>query len=420
MPPLWQGLYFGLARLALDPQLESGILTTETCQKAWSALDLLGKEHNVPEHRRLLGIAERARRATRALGQLRGHSTASRELKRQIWTACFGADLQKLIVYEPLLQEHNVLILGPTGSGKELVAQVLLAASSGMWVETKQDGLQWQPHRTEALNLAEFPRELMSAQIVGFKRGSYTGAVQDFQGVLSRCHQGVVFLDEIGELPMEGQVVLLRALETKTVRPLGAASTEDANCRVIAATHTPIDFPEQCPDFRRDLFYRLAGSVIRVPPLTQRREDILPIALGFLDAWGLKEQASLHLEDPRDKLLQWLRHPTYESYDWPGNVRELKRATAQILIGDTPVHQTQTPQTESVAFPVMTSMTSPHSVIPSEVTQGEWTMEEMRLWYINHILSLVDGHQKEAAKRLKIHRTTIYHAVKKQSPESDT
>jgi two-component system response regulator GlrR len=289
-----------------------------------------------------------------------------------------------------------------------------------MWVETKQDGLQWQPHRTEALNLAEFPRELMSAQIVGFKRGSYTGAVQDFQGVLSRCHQGVVFLDEIGELPMEGQVVLLRALETKTVRPLGAASTEDANCRVIAATHTPIDFPEQCPDFRRDLFYRLAGSVIRVPPLTQRREDILPIALGFLDAWGLKEQASLHLEDPRDKLLQWLRHPTYESYDWPGNVRELKRATAQILIGDTPVHQTQTPQTESVAFPVMTSMTSPHSVIPSEVTQGEWTMEEMRLWYINHILSLVDGHQKEAAKRLKIHRTTIYHAVKKQSPESDT
>lgn len=422
-PPLWQSIYFGLARFALDPQLEEELLRGTRLEKCWNHLDTLGKEYNVPEHRNWLGIAERARRATRALRSIRGYSSETRQLKYQIWQACFGSDLRKLMVYETLLREQNVLILGPTGSGKELVAQVLLQSSSGYWVE-KNDAIHWKIHHNEALNLAEFPRELMAAQIVGYKRGAYTGASQDFQGVLSRCHQGAVFLDEVGELPIEGQVVLLRALETKRIRPLGSPDTDQADCRVIAATHNPLDNPHLCEHFRRDLFYRLAGSIIRVPGLAERREDIPAIALGFLDSWNLKAHASLYLEDPIDQIKRYLSHEAFQTYAWPGNVRELKRIATQILMGSDPFAENieptdyipDTPQ--QTVHDVMNAHFSPQPSVPSAIQRGEWTMEELRLWYIHHMLELVEGRQKEAAQRLKIHRTTIYHATKKEQPES--
>lgn len=425
-PPLWQGLAFGLMRFVLDPQLEGPLLSETKLPKIWAELDQLGREYEVPEHRHLLGIAERARLATRMLEKLRGTSYWAKQLKSHIWSACFGADLRKLLVYEPLLHEHNVLILGPTGSGKELVAQVLLSAAPGEWLE-KKESLDWSGHRTEALNLAEFPRDLMAAQIVGYKRGSYTGAVQDFEGVLSRCHRGVVFLDEVGELPMEGQVVLLRALETKRVRPLGAASTEAADSRVIAATHSQLDRPEECPEFRRDLFYRLAGHIIRVPPLAQRTDDLLPIALGFLDSWGVKQQASLHLEDPRHKLTQWLEKEEIQSYTWPGNVRELKRMAAQVLLGEelslplTGPQESQTPaQVHTRRAPASPTAITHHPEIPNALIDGQWSMEDMRLWYIQHVLKLTGGRQKEASERLNIHRTTIYHAIKKTNSEDQS
>ncbi|MCB9639982.1 MAG: sigma-54-dependent Fis family transcriptional regulator [Myxococcales bacterium] len=415
-PTLWQRYYLCLLRFVLDADARVPQYIPPDSGHIWHKLDQLGQVFEVHECRKLLEIAERARLTKLALNRIRGASSELLQLKRQTWAACFGQDLIRLLVYERLLQELNVLILGPTGSGKELIAQVLLAAVGGEWEERKRGHLSWRPNRTEALNLAEFPRELMAAQIVGYKRGAFTGASQDFRGVLARCNQGAVFLDEIGELPEEGQVVLLRALETRRIRPLGAETSEFADARVIAATHNELDDIQRAPHFRRDLYFRLAGSIIRVPPLRERHEDILPIALGFLDEWGLRTQASIHLEDPRHLITQWLQSDEAQHHSWPGNVRELKRAIAQLLLGrrEDPLH------TEARAMPPI----SPHAVsstnqpnpCPQGILQAEWTMEQVKQWYLQYALQLYHGNQNETARRLQIHRTTIYHALRKKPP----
>ncbi|MCK6510420.1 sigma 54-interacting transcriptional regulator [Myxococcota bacterium] len=416
-PTLWQRFYLCLLRFVLDADARTPQYIPSDTGTLWHQLDHLGQIFDVHECRKLLSIAERARLTKTALNRIRGASNELTQLKRQAWGACFGEDLIRLLVYERLLQELNVLILGPTGAGKELIAQVLLAAVGGEWDERKRGQLCWHSHRTEALNLAEFPRDLMAAQIVGYKRGAFTGANQDFRGVMARCHQGAVFLDEIGELPEEGQVVLLRALETRRIRPLGAESTEYADARVITATHNELDDIQRAPHFRRDLYFRLAGSIIRVPPLRQRREDILPIALGFLDEWGLRTQASIYLEDPRHLITQWLESDEIRKHPWPGNVRELKRAIAQLLLGrsDTPLHAppstSPSPLFSSTSSPTSASSTAPP--YPKEILLAEWTMDQVKEWYLQHALQHYQGNQNETARRLKIHRTTIYHTLRR-------
>ena len=411
-PVLWQRFYLCLLRFVLDADARAPQPTPETAAKLCHRLLQIGHHYGIPEAMKLLEIAERARLAKIAMNRLRGASRPLHDLKRAIWSACFGQDLIRLLVYERLLQELNVVILGETGTGKELVAQVLLAATNGLWDEHKRGHLFWRTHRTEALNLAEFPRELMAAQIVGYKRGAFTGADQDFRGVLARCNQGAVFLDEIGELPEEGQVILLRALETRQIRPLGSPSVEFADVRVITATHRDLDELQTTQRFRRDLYFRLAGSILRIPPLRERRDDILPIALGFLDEWGLRTQASLHLEDPRLHITQWLQSDEISHYTWPGNVRELKRTIAQILLGQ---NNNPTAPKPDPLLPAAALSPSPDTpLLPLGLLRAEWTMDEVKQWYLAHALDRHQGNQNETARKLGIHRTTIYHARRKQ------
>ena len=419
-PALWQSAYLCLARFVVDSSFEAPKETGNALQQTWFQLDQLGQQYKVPDNRALLGIAARARRANISLSRIRGHSRRLHDLKREIWSACFGADLLRLLLYGRIFQELNVLIIGPTGSGKELAAQVLLSAVEGEWKQEKnKKTLTWQPHRTEAINLAEFPRPLMAAQITGYKKGAFTGAASDFQGVLSRCDEGAVLLDEIGELPEEGQVVLLRALETKRVRPLGAEAIEAANCRVIAATHKQLN-TQDAGLFRRDLFYRLAGAVIEVPSLAERPEDLLPIALGFLQEWGIRKSALRQLEDPRHHITEWLKKPEIQSYAWPGNARELKRAVSRILVG---YQQQEFTQRLPSLFPqedATVNSTPPR--VPIELVEGTWSLEEAKQWYIEYVLELQQGNQKLAASQLGIHRTTIYNLNKrkKQNEAKDT
>lgn len=420
-PAVWQSFFLCLARFVLDPHLEDFALYPEKIPKIWGRLEQLGQQFRVQESRELLGIAERVREAKKALKRIKGNSVRMRQLKAQTWYACFGSDLMRLLVYGGVLKDLNVLILGPTGSGKELVAQVLLAASEGVWDLKSKFGMEWKTHRTEALNLAEFPKELMAAQIVGYKKGAFTGANRDFNGVLARCNQGSVFLDEIGELSAEGQVILLRALETGLVRALGAETPMPADCRVIAATHRDLENAENCPDFRRDLFYRLAGATIMVPALIEHPEDIGPIAYSFLDEWGIRGLASIHLEDPIEQISSWLESPEVQNHNWPGNIRELKRTLAQCLVGlenrglqNRATHLAK----QDKAMYHSDGPVAPNGAVPSQLVEGTWTLQEVKEWYIHHVLDINDGRQKETAERLDIHRTTIYHTVKKRMVES--
>ena len=197
----------------------------------------------------------------------------------------------------------TVLITGESGTGKELVARALHDARNPD-----------QPF--VALNCGAIPQELVASELFGHEKGSFTGANALHRGAFERAGNGTVFLDEIGELPLQQQVALLRVLETKTVQRIGAEREIDVTPRVIAATNQDLAHAVSEGEFREDLFFRINVLTIAVPPLRERKGDVVLLARHFLSRfageYGTPEEIS-------DECLARL-----EAYQWPGNVRELK------------------------------------------------------------------------------------------------
>ena len=201
-----------------------------------------------------------------------------------------------------------VLITGPNGSGKDVVARVIQTNSKR----------NKQPFVT--VNVGALPKELMEAELFGAEAGAFTGAVKRREGRFEAADGGTLFLDEIGNLSLEGQMKLLRILQTGEYERLGSSSTRTVNVRIISATNTDLVEAIKNGSFREDLYYRLNLIEIPVPALSERPDDILPLADHFLDdQHELSDQA-------RDALL---------SHQWPGNVRELQNLIqrAGILAG---------------------------------------------------------------------------------------
>ena len=208
------------------------------------------------------------------------------------------ADLRR-IAGAPL----NLLLLGPTGAGKEVLARAIHAASRrrGSFV---------------AENCAAIPESLVEAELFGVRRGAYTGAISDRDGRIAEAHHGTLFLDEIGDLSLPAQSKLLRALQEGEVRPLGATRAIAVDVRVLAATHRDVRALAAAGTFRSDLFFRLAGAVVEIPPLAARRSDI-PFLAAALLARMTREGLGPGRRLGSDALRALARHP------WTGNVREL-------------------------------------------------------------------------------------------------
>jgi DNA-binding NtrC family response regulator len=196
-----------------------------------------------------------------------------------------------------------VLIEGETGTGKDLCAEALHAASA------RADG------PFVVCDLAGITRSLLESELFGHVRGAFTGADRDHEGLFVRAHHGTVFLDEIGELPLDLQPRLLRVLEQQRVRPIGATAYRAVNVRILAATNRDLTEEVRAGRFRGDLFHRLAVVRVAMPPLRARKED-LPL---LLEALLMNEQVEVSQE-----ALSLLG-----AYDWPGNVRELSNALAR-------------------------------------------------------------------------------------------
>lgn len=201
--------------------------------------------------------------------------------------------------------EIPVLIVGETGSGKELVAQQLHRerAKAGPFVP---------------VNVCEPNEAMFDSAMFGHRKGSFTGAVEHRAGYIAEAEGGTLFLDEICSLRLESQAKLLRAVETRAVRAVGGSRDEARNFRLVSATNTALDAEIAAGRFRRDFYYRIAGIELSVPPLRERREDIWPLFLHFLEvhdpAGSAPREATPELMDG----LAW--------HSWPGNVRELRHA----------------------------------------------------------------------------------------------
>ena len=210
----------------------------------------------------------------------------------------------------------NVLITGESGTGKELVARAVHYSGSR--------------HRGPfiAVNCGAIPEPLVESELFGYRRGAFTGASRNKKGLFEEADGGTIFLDEIVDLPIHLQVKLLRVIEEKTIRPLGSTEPIPVDIRIIAATNKLLEEEIANEKFREDLFYRLNVIKIDLPPLRDRRDDIPPLAIHFVEKYSREMGKDIHGISP--KALE-----TLENYHYPGNVRELENIIARCVALET-------------------------------------------------------------------------------------
>lgn len=327
-------------------------------------------------------LASRSLRVRDRLERIVGISPAIRSLRAAAWAAAFGDRLDRTLALGSMLQSTPVLILGETGSGKELIAQALCAAAPGAW--SNRGG--YAAGHADAVNLASLPDDLIFSALFGHRRGAYTGAGGDRAGVLEQCDGGAVFLDEVADLPLKAQVALLRSLQEGRVRPLGADVDVAAAPRVISATHRDLTAAVARGTFRIDLYYRLSSVVLQVPPLRERTEDLPLLAETILRAVE-PELRPVILE----RFQGFLAGPGAD-YRWPGNVRELAAVLRTLALGLEPrlldLADTRRPD------------------LPLAIQDGDWTLDEVKRWYVRQVAELHPT-RAAAARQLDIDRGTL-------------
>jgi Nif-specific regulatory protein len=276
----------------------------------------------------------------------------------------------------------NVLILGENGVGKEVVAM----------------GLHRQSRRRDEpmvpVNCAAICSSLFESQLFGHKRGSFTGAVGDSPGLFLQADMGTLFLDEVGELSLDVQAKLLRALETKRFTPVGGNKEVIANVRILAATNRDLERDAQDRTFRKDLFYRLRVAEVRVPPLREHREDIPELVEHFLRSLNQEYRRRVELtEGAMQRLLD---------HSWPGNVRQLRSVleTAVAMADDYDTIKASDLHLE-------TETTMPCDRPPS------LDLEAVEEWAIREALARTNWNNTHAARVLNIHRETLINKIRK-------
>jgi transcriptional regulator of acetoin/glycerol metabolism len=328
-------------------------------------------------------IAAAAGRCARVLASIRGSSPAIGRARAVAWAACFGESLRGALDLERVIHDHDVLILGETGTGKELLARAMQAATPG-----PEDG---GPAPSSAINAAAIPETLVESELFGHARGAFTGATETRIGRLRSADGGSFFLDEVGDLPAPTQAKLLRAIETNDVYPVGSDTPTSVNVRYIAATHRDLEAMVERGEFRRDLFERLAGTVLHVPSLRERPDDIVEIGLQFADAYLPPG------ESPRRAAIDsWLRSREARLHSWPGNVRELQNALRNVLLGlDPGLRRVGAPDS------------APAWDAPEPIRRFEATMRQVEAWYRAQVVARAGGNLSRAARVLGVDRSTL-------------
>ncbi len=319
-----------------------------------------------------------------------GATGDSPESLESLWTRSPLMKQVFRIVKRAAARDVSVLVRGETGTGKELVGQAIHRLSkrkSGPFL---------------AVNCAALPPNLLESELFGHERGAFTGAVRAEPGLFRAADGGTVFLDEIGEMPLELQAKLLRVLETHTVTPVGSQRTVPVDVRIVAATHRSLRQQVEEGRFRDDLMYRLRVVPIRLPPLRERAGDVMLLASRFFDELNRTGGRQIASVAPEARVV-------LERYAWPGNVRELRNALEYAyVVGD---------------GPVLVAGDLPEEVVHPEASEalfsaGETargTDEERR---IRAALAQANGHHGRAAASLGMSRVTLWRRLRKMAEAS--
>jgi transcriptional regulator with PAS, ATPase and Fis domain len=285
--------------------------------------------------------------------------------------------------------DANVLLLGESGVGKEVMANQIHRLS----------------HRAGGplvkLNCAAFPANMIEAELFGYMKGAFTGAVTDFPGMIAESSGGTLFLDEIAEMPPELQTRFLRVLQEREFRALGSTKTQRADFRLVAATNRNITDALQKGALRQDLYYRLNTFQVQLPPLRERREDIPALLTTFVRRFSeqIGKPEPTIAPEAMERLL---------GYAWPGNIRELQNAVEySVILADRDlITEKQLPK-EILLPPEL------QRIINGPTSEGVLNLDQQERDAILKALAQAHGNKKKAAEILGIHRPTLYSKLKR-------
>jgi DNA-binding NtrC family response regulator len=279
--------------------------------------------------------------------------------------------------------EYPVLILGESGTGKELVAKSI--HYSGIRKE--------RPFAP--VDCSSLVPTLIESELFGYVKGAFTGAMQSKQGLLEAAQGGTLFLDEIGDMPIDLQAKLLRALQEREVKPVGSTERRHINIRIIAATNRDLESAIRTGGFRQDLYFRLNVVQLKLPPLRERKSDIQLMVVSFLEKFSDPHGPPRTISDDAMRRLI--------AYDWPGNVRELENAIERaVAMGSGPiVHVGDLPS--NLHYPSSERVPDKDELLP---------MEELERRAILRTLRETGGDKLAAARMLGIGKTTLYRKLK--------
>jgi DNA-binding NtrC family response regulator len=285
--------------------------------------------------------------------------------------------------------EYPVLILGESGTGKELVAR----------------SIHFLGARRERpfvpVDCSALVATLIESELFGYVKGAFTGAVQAKQGLLEAAQGGTLFLDEIGDMPVDLQAKLLRAIQEREIKPVGSTDRRQINIRIIAATNRDLEAAIKTGTFRQDLYFRLNVVQIKLPPLRDRKRDIPLLVTAFLEKFSHPESSSVTLsEDAMQRLI---------AYDWPGNVRELENAIERaVALGSGPiVHVADLPS--NLQYPTSERIPEKDELLP---------LVELERRAILRTLRETGGDKLATARMLGIGKTTLYRKLKQYHVEN--
>jgi len=299
-----------------------------------------------------------------------------------------GVSPQISMVFEVLSKvsptRSNILLLGESGTGKGLVAEVVHSNS------------QRKDKPFISINCSAIPENLLESELFGYRRGAFTGATSDKKGLITMADQGTLFLDEIGDMPMGLQAKVLKVLETGEVLPLGETKPRFVDVRLIAATNKNLEEQIEKGLFREDLYYRLNVIEVRIPPLRERKEDIGVLTRHFIDKYSAENNRKV--TGITDEAMEALNN-----YRWPGNIRELRnvieRAVVLSVSGELGIAEL------------------PEKIKTREGSKGTQTLKD-RLDYceekiIREMLHVNEWNKEETARQLGVDLATLYRKIKK-------
>jgi len=279
--------------------------------------------------------------------------------------------------------DSTVLILGETGTGKELIARSIHSMS----------GRADRPF--VKVNCAAMPFDLLESELFGHERGAFTGAVSQRPGRFEIAHGGTLFLDEIGDMPLASQPKLLRVLQEGEFERVGSSRTQHVDVRLIAATHRDLKAMSRSDEFRSDLYYRLNVFPVVLPPLRERRDDIVPLIRHFIELFSRRLGKEITCV-PQESLLSMLAH------DWPGNIRELQNVIERAVI-----------LSQDGIFPDLCGQICREAVGDAAPSSGRGFYERDTIVKTLRETNWVVGGARGAAVKLGIKRTTLIARMKK-------